>query len=469
MITAKFGDGVRRLAWVDRVLLRLNRRAGAVTIVWVALGLGLLAVSMALGIAVFPFDGRLVDGGQISGFVRPKDVGYASALNVSLVSTVLLPALLFTLVRARSAMERLAETLVKSGMVRSRTKPFDPCDKEEFLAAWRKHMGVSAAFGVFFTLLGAGVMIHDFYDVVMRPLMAEEPIYEICPGLKFAADYPCNLFNTSIDLDWSISALYPDGPSSRVATGVFAGFVYLLAPIAGAAIAFFSFIQFVFFGSFYSRPSLETMGIAITPRPGAENPSAGFEHFTETFICISWSALLVVMILYLGHMQNIYWRVPAASTIIEFYGFAKLASLTSFDAIWNFFTEDVARIWSVGPSELLKTRQSVFAVILVPFVFLTPLVFGYLVLFDTALQGRGLMRDLPETRNSTRKHAEKTKPVSPWPIIWTGLSCIWLLIILMVAIASFVWPRLFFIVFILSSIMALQNARRLLKKPANAG
>lgn len=470
MIKIEFEGGMRRLARIDSALLYFNRHALPITVLWAAVGVLLLGVSILLGIYILPFDGQLADGERISGFTRPKNVGYASALNISLVSIVLLPALLLTLVRARSAMENLAERLVENGMVRNRTKPLDPCDKEEFFTAWRKHMGVSAAFGVFFTFLATAMMLHDYYDVVLRPLMADEPIYEICPGLKFAADYPCNLFNTSIDLDWSIAALYPDGPSSKVVSAVFAGFVYLAAPIAGAAVTFFSFIQFVFFGSFYSRPSLEGMKIAITPAQGADNPGAGFEHFTETFTCISWSALLVVIILYTGHMQDIYWRVPEASTIVEFYGFTKLSALTSIDAVWKFLIETPSQTWSLDRSDLFQTRQAVFAVILVPFVFLTPLIFAYLVLFDTATQGRELMKkNLPEGEDGSQNNADKIRAVSAWPIIQTGFNCIWLLGILIIAVASFIWPRLIFIVLILLAILALHKALRFLIRPSKAG
>jgi len=466
MTKIELKGGVRRLAWVDQAFLDLNRHAGAIAILWIAIGALLLLFSFFLGISVLPFDGRLADGNIIDGFTQPKDVGYAFALNVWAVSLVLLPALMFTLIRARSAMEQLAEKLAATGMVRRRNEPSKPYARADFLAAWRKHMGLSAAFGVCFALLAVAVMFHDFYDAVLRPLMAEEPIYEICPGLRFAADYPCNLFNAGIDLDWSISALYQDGSTNRAISGVFASVVYLTTPVVGGAIGFFSFFQFVFFGSFYSRPSLEAMGITILPAPNAENPTAGFELFTETFVRMSWCALIAVITLYTGQMQNIYWRVPEASSMVEFYQLGQLGSLTSLQAIWTFLTEDPAQMWAFERSELLKTRHAIFAVLLVPFAFVTPLIFAYFVLFDTAIQGKGLLqRTGSATAPDAQDKTDKISNVSAWQIVRTDLRSVWLLMIVVIAIASFIWTRFIFIVIILVGALLLEKALRLFTKP----
>ncbi len=453
------------LAQIDRSLLYLEKRAVTITLVYILLGLAQLAFSVALGIHLISFDGRLTDGSQIAGFTGPKDVGYALALNVSVVPILLVPPLLFVLLRARATMEILAEKLIDSGMVRKKTAPFEPCDRDEFLAAWRKHMSVGAVFGIFFSLGPITLMIYDLYDVIWRPLMAEQPIYEICPGLKLADDYPCNLFNTSIDLDWSIASLYPGGMSSKAGNLFFAALVYLLAPITGAFITFFSFAQFAFFGSFYSRASLDGMGIVITPNLDSQDSRLGFELFLKTFSYIFWSAVFVVIILFLGHVQNIYWRVPEARNIFEFYGLSQINALTNIKEVFAFFGEDLAETWSLERGNLLKTRQTIFAVMVVPMAFLTPLIFGYLVLYDTAFHGRKLMKkQLSEAANIDQKKLKKVEDMKVAPVAWTGLKGLWLPLLLIVSIAAYVLPRLIIIVAALLGVLALWEIFKIVRK-----
>ena len=291
----------------DRTALgRLDRLAQAATqtpppvAALIAMVIALVFIGASLFIGNGFFDYRL----DIGATVIDKEVGFLPALNWSAGMLLLAPAILgFGLSTYRSLPEVLDEMIGRHMVVDHLMRP---AERARVLAEWHRPWRVVVIATAILFVITVGYSLWEFNYVIGQHFWRG-----VYPQIRLNDPYQ--------ERDWSVAALLPSDSTtgmSRTANVIFslAAYLYLVGFVAGFVFSVYAFLLAV--ASLAYNFAYRSIGLRLVPdlrstdRAGRFDTRGGLQIFEGLVHNALWVTLLVFLLFFLIHLQNIYLRSP---------------------------------------------------------------------------------------------------------------------------------------------------------------
>jgi len=284
-----------------RFLLSLSRLPPPLTLFALTLlGMFVNGASLLIGVGNFGYPLTL-DGKTFA-----KEVGFLSALNWSLGSVLVIPALFAFGLHTYRQLPRIFGQLAKRHMVVD--AELKPVDAAQIYEQWRGSARVISVVSACALAVAIGYGLWEYYYVIGQHYLRG----------GFPADV--KLTDAYQERDWSVAALLgaPESQGiSKAANGVFALIVYVL--YAGLAPGFVLMIYVYLIGvaMFVYALAHREQGLRLIPDLSGGDAiydrRAGLQAFEPLVQNALFVTLLSFLLLFLTHLQNVYLRVPVSS------------------------------------------------------------------------------------------------------------------------------------------------------------
>ena len=347
---------------IDRGVLRLSYHAGEVGAFVLFAGLVLLAGGEYVNNNSVSFDGSFKNEfgspeAAIDISIR-KQVGFLWAPNWLLTALTVLPLLLMMVFYTRLELEHLVGKLHVNGCVRRIDGT--AVTAAEWASIWKQVSGRAMRWGLALFLLTCGyLLLLDFRQVVALPLLNPE---------QFVAQY--NPAHKVQEVDWAIAYLFADDVTNRWANLVHSFAAYSLNAFFGAAFVIGMFMYFNRASDILNNYYLNQHSVRIT-LGSSETARRVFGPFFHHYIL---STLLVLLLLFLMHLQNAYLRALDSTHILNYLsgGGANLVKAIQAALAQN-GSGNVTGLVAAGFDDYVnQTSQGAIAAALVLIVFLFP-------------------------------------------------------------------------------------------------
>jgi serine/threonine protein kinase len=290
-----------RVGAVARLMIALSRLPPPLTVLaLILLGMLVNGVSLLIGIGNFEYTLTL-DGASLR-----KEVGFLSALNWSLGSLLVIPAIIAFGLYTYRELPRIFEHLAKRHMVVD--EALRPVDGARIKEHWRGYARTIAVLSAGAFIVAIGYSLWEYYYVVGQHYVRGE----FPAAVRLADAYQ--------ERDWSVAALLGTSESqgiSRTANGLFSLVVYVLYAGLPSGFVFSIYIYLVGIAVFVYSLAHREQGLHLVPdlrgSETAYDRRAGLQVFEPLVQNALFVTLLSFLLLFLIHLQNVYLRVPVSS------------------------------------------------------------------------------------------------------------------------------------------------------------
>jgi len=286
---------------VARLMIALSRLPPPLTVLaLILLGMAVNGTSLFIGIGNFEYTVTL-DGANLT-----KEVGFLSALNWSLSSVLIVPAIIGFGLYTYRELPRIFEQLAKRHMVVDEN--MHAVDAAKIKEQWRGHARTIAVLSAGAFIVAVAYSLWEYYYVVGQHY------------LRGAFPTDVRLSDAYQERDWSVAALLGSADAqsiSKIANGLFALVVYVLYAGLTSGFVFSIYIYLVGVAIFVYVLAHREQGLRLIPdlRGGdsAYDRRAGLQLFEPLVQNSLFVTLLSFLMLFLIHLQNVYLRMPTAS------------------------------------------------------------------------------------------------------------------------------------------------------------
>ena len=397
-----------------------------------------------------------------NGELFTQSVGYLWAINWWPALTVGFPLILFLALRSVQGTRAAAQAMVKARMFAAPdlSGSVDGVDAA-IERLWRRAM-VS---GLIVFVIGAGVLMADWYCVVHIPLSLRTVVANVVDG---ASVQGCGS-SIAHENDWSISSVFPSVAENAAAqlpsfatNYVFSLYVYLLLAVgAGITLAYFAFIASLSMTVF--RIGEGRAGFVIVPNIKSPDPRnrCGFEVLDPVFRPCVYVTIVAFVIVLLTRVQNVFLRSDEATDIFNFLleDFGNAISrvsidITNFDAFLSALADGGRDLSNIFDTVSFSDPNSFLGLIAVLAVFvLIALSLSYILRSAANAAKNRVLQELSTAEGETRLEAyyglsrakieKSTTAMESWPLGWPDLRQ--MLNLLIVGIVCFVFFKLIII------------------------
>ena len=398
---------------IARVMIVLSRLPPPLT--WLALILlGMFVNGASLLIGVGNFDYPL----PIAGGMLRKEVGFLSALNWSLASVLVVPAVIAFGLYTYRQLPQIFEQLAKRHMVVDES--LNAVGAAALQNQWRRYGHTIAILSAAAFVGAVGYSLWEYYYVVgQHYLRGGFP-----PDVTLADAYQ--------ERDWSVAALLGTPEAERIsktANALFALIVYVLYAGLTSGFVFSIYVYLVGIVVFVYTLAYREQGLRLIPDlSGGETAydrRAGLQVFEPLVQNALFVTLLSFLMLFLIHLQNVYLRVAVPSV----FDFA-FPSLGDSGKGWVGFLESLAG--AVTARAGLANLNSALAYGFGSFLFLIVLAMLAATLRLAAQRSRQRLYDALADENAAlpawlaplgrEKCVARLESMSMWPARWPRIN-----------------------------------------------
>jgi hypothetical protein len=266
----------------------------------IAMVIALVFIGSSLFVGNGFFDYRL----DVGGAVIDKEVGFLPALNWSAGMLLLAPAILgFGLSAYRSLPEVLDEMVGRHMVVDHLMRP---AERARVLSEWHRPWRIVVIATAILFVITVGYSLWEFNYVIGQHFW-----HGAYPQIRLNDPYQ--------ERDWSVAALLPSDSTtgmSHTANVIFSliAYLYLVGLVAGFVFSFYAFLLGV--ASLAYNFAYRSIGLRLVPdlrstdRAGRFDTRGGLQIFEGLVHNALWVTLLVFLLFFLIHLQNIYLRSP---------------------------------------------------------------------------------------------------------------------------------------------------------------
>jgi hypothetical protein len=235
-----------------------------------------------------------------------KEVGYLMALNWGLYSVLVVPFMTLFILRLWRTMPEALTLAATRGLIRR--GDLGRLSSEEVATRWVRARRTCAGLFFLLFLFVAAFVGWDWWEVVGHPI--------IDPSVLSGR----TLQDKSLEFDWSIACVYPDGPSSCGGVFVFGLVAYVLIAMGSVAVAFASCVVAALFVAYLSGglgPRSERFVHVAIPCDSTDD-RGGFEIFGSFFSALFGLCIAVVIGCLTMIIQNAYLRDTQFGDVFNF-------------------------------------------------------------------------------------------------------------------------------------------------------
>ena len=389
-----------------------------ITLWLLIIGFAMCAISLTANFGIITFTGNLTNGlnafrGSPNGSVAGKQVGYVWALNWSLFSTFIAPAIAWFGIGALEALDRTLKTLCERGMLRD--KEFKRLDFEVLQQKWESHLRKSRVMFVFVFLMVFYVIMSDWWNVVAGPILNSGGVSQ-------------TVADPVMEFDWSVASLYPGSHVNSLGLLIFGFVAYVIFAACVPALVIAATLCVVFFMLFLVSARLEDgsqVHFAAVPTDDGADHHFGFKVFSELFQNFLTMSLLILGGLWLMAVQNVYLRDMSHgdfySMIVSEYGYLlDVIAKGEFKKIIPWFQEPAARF--------VYNPQVAFAGLLFPMICITSIIGCWLLLREKARQAKAFSKEPAHLKQLADEHGltprelklQLDNKMDVWPVGWVS-------------------------------------------------
>ncbi|MDR3526100.1 MAG: hypothetical protein P4L57_02400 [Rhizomicrobium sp.] len=370
--------------YIEKVVLGLVAARNKLTLWLLIIGFAMCAFATTLHIDTISFHGDLINHlnafrGAPPNSVTAKQVGYFWALNWSLFSTCIAPAIVWFGIGALQALNSTLANLCERGMLR--TKTFNKIEYGTLQGKWQRHMEQNRAMFLFIFFMVFYVVMSDWWSVVSHPLL-----------------YPASVTQTASDpvmeFDWSVASLFLDGHVNSVLLFIFGFVAYVVFAACVPALAISVTLCTLFYMLFLTTTRTEDgtqLHFAAIPIASGKDRHFGFKVFSDLFHNFLMMSLLILIGLWLMAVQNVYLRDMTHGDIYSMLTgeMSEAVSLSvSHGNVYSFV------VWLMQPAkQLVYNPQVAWAALLFPIVSIISVLGCWFILGIKARQAQAFSRD----------------------------------------------------------------------------